>query len=89
MPSFEIGTARAFALSTLVNRTQLVVVHFKKRNHSLTLTIGTRDVATSSADSCPASAKSACPFGKKCIFCNPAVHNRLDGVIHLVQITGG
>ena len=56
MPGLKVCTTGSFPLTSLIHRTKLVIVHFKKWNNSLTFTIGARNMTTRSTNGSPTTA---------------------------------
>jgi len=88
MPRLEVGTARATALTALVDRDELVVVQLKERHDALRFTVGALDVRARATDGRPRTAQTARPLGEEGVLRDAADHDRLDGVIDLVEVAG-
>ena len=71
----------------LIDSYKLIIVHFKERNDSLGLSIGSFNMTSSPTDGCPGSTKASSPLREECILCNPANHDGFDAIIHFVEIT--
>ena len=50
--------------------------------------VGTGNVAARSANGGPTAAESTCPFGEVGVFSDAALHDALDGIIHVVEVAG-
>ena len=86
VPRFEVGAARALALAALIDRDELIVVQLEERNNALGFAVGARDMRAGAADGSPRTAEAARPFRELGIFRDPPVHDRLQRVIHVVEI---
>ena len=88
VPRLEVGAAGATALTALVDRDELVVVQLKERHDALRFTVGALDVRARATDSRPRTAQTARPLGEEGVLRDAADHDRLDGVIDLVEVAG-
>ena len=88
VPRLEVGTAGTTALTALVDGHELVVVQLEERHDALRFTVGALDVRARATDGRPRTAQTTCPLGEEGVLRNAADHDRLDGVIDLVEVTG-
>ena len=89
VPCLKVGAAGALAFPALVDGEELVVVELEERDDALGLAVGALDVAAGAADCGPRSAEAARPLGEVGVFRDAALHDGLDGVVHLVEVAGG